>query len=207
MRRLNDNGRMTARLFAFVIWAAVAASVAFWGLRLLVSSPATPGHAVAVGDGAAVSGDASRLLGSAPKQAATETTVSSPEIGARFRLTGLMAPKARSTSTQGFALISVDGKPPRAYGVGARIDGDLMLQSVSLRTASIGLARGTPAVVLELPPLPPPTTGSLPPAGAGMGVIPPQMPAALPPRAQPVSPPVAPPPKQPGPEAGTSQAQ
>ena len=193
---------MTARLFAFAIWAALAASVAFWSLRLLVKSTATPGHAVAVSDGAAPSGDVSRLLGASPRPADNDAQVVAPEIGSRFRLTGVMAPKSRSASGQGVALISVDGKPPRAFGVGARVDGDLLLQAVSLRTASIGVAQAVPLVVLELPVLPPPATGSLPPAGIGMGV-----PSVLARPQQPVPPVVQPaaPPKLPGPDTLQSQ--
>ncbi len=210
---------MRARSFAFIVWAAVAASVAFWGLRLFVSAPPMPGHAVAVGDGGVASGDVLRLLGASTKQAVSEAQVLSPELGARFKLTGVMASKPKSkampSSTQGVALISVDGKPARAYGVGARIDGDLMLQAVSLRTASIGSAPGTPAVVLELPPLPPANTGSLPPLAMSLGAVPqvqvPQpalsiMPSPLPLRQQPAGPPGAPS-KQAGPELNQLQAQ
>ena len=208
---------MTVRLFAFAVWAALAASVAFWGLRLLVTSPATPAQAVAVSDGAAANGDVSRLLGVSPKAVDTDAQVAAPEIASRFRLTGVMAPKSNATSAQGVALISIDGKPPRAFGVGARVDGDLLLQAVSLRTASIGVAQAAPSVVLELPVLPPPTTGSLPPAGLGLGlglgigsapiVMPGVSPSALarqqqavplapPPTATPTTPP-----KQPGPDS------
>ncbi len=211
--RLNHNGRMTARLFAFAVWAALAASVAFWGLRLLVTSPATPAQAVAVSAGAAANADVSRLLGVSPKAVDNDAQVVAPEIASRFRLTGVMAPKSNATSAQGVALISVDGKPPRAFGVGARVDGDLLLQSVSLRSASIGVAQAAPSVVLELPVLPPPATGSLPPAGLGLGmgsaptVMPGLSPSALVRQQQPV--PLAPPPtatpaappKQPGPDA------
>ena len=131
---LNDNRRMPARLSAFVIWALVAASAVFWGLRLAVRSPQAPAYTVSVGEAASVGGDLTRLLGTPP--AAAAATVATPEIAARFRLTGVMAPKP--PATQGVALIAVDGKLPRAFRVGASIDGDLVLQSVSLRTAAIG---------------------------------------------------------------------
>lgn len=206
---------MTARLFAFAVWAALAASVAFWGLRLLVTSPATPAQAVAVSAGAAANADVSRLLGVSPKAVDNDAQVLAPEIASRFRLTGVMAPKSNATSAQGVALISVDGKPPRAFGVGARVDGDLLLQSVSLRSASIGVAQAAPSVVLELPVLPPPATGSLPPAGLGLGIgSPPTVLPGLSPSASalvrqqqpvPLAPPPtatpAAPPKQPGPDA------
>jgi general secretion pathway protein C len=162
---------MKPRLFAFVVWALVAGSVMFWGLRLLVNSQAVPAHAVSVGDSTAAAGDVTRLLGTTPKEAAA-VAVAAPvsELSARFKLTGVMSPKStsHSTSGQGVALISVDGKPPRAFGVGSRIDGDLRLQAVSLRTASIGIGPGKAPVVLEMPPLVPPNTGSLP-SSAGIG--------------------------------------
>ena len=80
-----------------------------------------------------------------------------------------MAPKGRpdaAASGQGVALIAVDGKPAKAFGVGARLDSDLVLQSVSLRTASIGPAQGAASVKLELPPLPLPPPASCRPLGA-----------------------------------------
>jgi general secretion pathway protein C len=176
---------MPARLSAFVIWALVAASAVFWGLRLMARSPQAPAYTVSVGDAASVGGDLTRLLGTPPVAAAA--TVATPEIAARFRLTGVMAPKP--PATQGVALIAVDGKLPRAFRVGAPIDGDLVLQSVSLRTAAIGPPQGTTAVVLELPPLAPAATGTLPPADMG-GMPAPTPPAnvAPPPMARPVPP-------------------
>jgi general secretion pathway protein C len=57
---------MLARLSAFVIWALVAATAVFWGLRLFVRAPAAPTYTVPVGDAAAVRGDLARLLGTAP---------------------------------------------------------------------------------------------------------------------------------------------
>ncbi|HMC17231.1 MAG TPA: hypothetical protein VKI18_16470 [Albitalea sp.] len=150
---------MPARLSAFVIWALVAASVVFWGLRLAARSPEAPGYTVAVGDAASVGGDLTRLFGTAP--AAAVTAAPTPEMASRFRLTGVMAPKR--PGTEGVALIAIDGKLPRAFRVGAPIDGDLVLQAVSLRTAAIGPSQGKPAVVLELPPLQPAATGALPP--------------------------------------------
>ncbi len=143
----------------------------FWGLRLLVSSQAMPAHAVSVGDSTAAAGDVTRLLGTTPKEvAAAPEAAPVSELSTRFKLTGVMSPKPTSltSSGQGVALISVDGKPPRAFGVGTRVDGDLRLQAVSLRTASIGSGTGKAAVVLEMPPVAPPNTGTLP-TTMGMG--------------------------------------
>ena len=166
---------MFVRVCAFVIWALVAGTVVFWGLRLLVRAPEAPAHAVPVGAAVVVKGDLARLLGAAPVATAAAVEAS-PEASSRFRLLGVMAPKAgaRPEATgQGVALIAVDGKPAKAFAVGARLDNDLVLQAVSLRTASIGPPEGAASVKLEIPPLPAPATGSLPVGGAGAAMAPP----------------------------------
>ena len=141
---------MLARVTAFVVWAAVAAAIVFWALKLLVRAPMAPAFTVPVSEATAVRGDLSRLFG---KTASASTMVAAaPELASRFKLIGVMAPKARAgqpASSAGLALIAVDGKPPRAFAPGARIDGDLVLQSVSLRTASIGPSEGAAALTLE----------------------------------------------------------
>lgn len=156
---------MLARLTAFVVWALVAATAVFWGLRMLVRPQPAPAYAVAVGESVAMRGDLSRLLG-ATAVAAADKAAPTPELASRFKLLGVMAGKQRDGS--GFALIAVDAKPARAYPVGARVDGELVLQAVSLRTASIGPSQGSPALTLEVPVLPAPTTGTLPAAGDGV---------------------------------------
>lgn len=174
---MNHNQSMLARFAAFLVWAVVAASVVFWGLRLLVRAPAAPPHSIAVAGAAAATGDLTRLLGAAPV-AATAAALA-PDAAARFKLHGVMAPKAGPAappSGQGVALISVDGKPARAFAIGARLDRDLVLQSVSLRSASIGPAAGGASVKLEIPPLPMPATGKL----AALGGLSADAPSALP---------------------------
>ena len=87
-----------------------------------------------------------------------------------------MAPKSKlveGTGAYGLALIAVDGKPARAFPVGSKLDDDIVLQSVGLRTASIGPANAEPSVLLELPALPPPATGVLAPPGAAPAFVPP----------------------------------
>ena len=206
---------MLSRLSAFVIWALVAGTVVFWGLRLAVRAPAAPAYAVAVGDPGAVRADLSRVLGNTPT--VTAAAAPPPEASSRFKLIGIMAPKGATAPEQhnpGVALIAVDGKPPRAFGVGARLDGDLVLQSVSMRTASIGPAQGAPYVQLELPPLPAAATGTLPQMSTGGPMAPstngmpvPQRPVSLPQAVPPASlnvapgmpgaPTIAPPPARP----------
>ena len=188
---------MLARLSAFVIWAAVAASVVFWGLRLIVRAPAAPAYTVAVGDGPTTRGDLTRLLGGG--QTAVAAAAPMPEASSRFKLLGIVAPRAASSDDSGVALIAVDGKMPKAFVVGSRLDGDLVLQSVSLRTASIGPGAGAPAFTLELPPPAAAATGRLPaggspppttpmPSGIGVGQPLPGVPSVPPSQLQPAQP-------------------
>jgi general secretion pathway protein C len=178
---------MFARLSAFVIWSLVAATAVFWVLRLAAGPAPVPPYAVAVGTSVAVRGDLSRLFG-APQRASV-VAQAAPEAPSRFKLVGVMAPRSaevRAEPGQGLALIAVDGKPAKAYAVGARVDSDLVLQSVGLRTASIGPAQGSRSLLLEIPALAPPNSGVLPPPGMAAPIAPPPAPA---PRVQPVPPP------------------
>jgi general secretion pathway protein C len=172
---------MVSRIAAFVIWAAVAASAVFWGLRLWPAPIAAPVHATVVSAASAFNGDLRRVLGPdgpAPRLSMVEA----PQVEGdeRFRLIGVVAPRARGASEQGLALIATDGKPAKAYRVGTSVDGELVLLSVHARGASLG-PRGQPAQVdLTLPALPPPSTGPLPGSASVTPGFP--APAALPPR-------------------------
>jgi general secretion pathway protein C len=152
---------------------------------------------VPVGDATAVRGDLSRLLGGALTTATAAAPA--PEASSRFKLLGVVAPRSASGDS-GVALIAVDGKMPKAYRVGARLDGDLVLQSVSLRTVSISAAQGAPAITLELPLPAMAATGTLPAAAVEAPMTPPRptpsfvpqpmMPQSMqPPMPQPVPPP------------------
>lgn len=172
---------MTARLSAFLVWAVLAATAVFWALRLGNVSPVAPAHTVPVSGVSLPRGDLTRLFGAEPAPvAAAEAPV--PDVSSRFRLIGVVAPRA--AGGPGIALISVDGKPPRAFRAGAVIDGDLVLQAIEPRGVALG-SRGAGALArLELPPLPPPATGSLPPAGLISGAVP-QAPVGMPTPPQP----------------------
>jgi general secretion pathway protein C len=159
---------MFARLSAFVIWSLVAATGVFWVLRLSASPPPVPPYAVAVGNAVSVRGDLSRLFGAL--QRAPSPAQATPEAPSRFKLVGVMAPRSSTAQAEvGLALIAVDGKPAKPYAVGARLDSDLVLQAVGLRTASIGPAQGARSVLLELPALAAPNSGVLPPPGGVVG--------------------------------------
>lgn len=149
------------RVGAFFVWAAVAASVMFWLLRVGVGSTPLPLHAEPVAITSELRADVSRLFTTAAVAAAPDMPTE-PALAARFALAGVMAPKnEQAQSSQGVALIAVDGKPARAYRVGARVDSSLVLQRVGARSAEIGPAGGMVAVRLDLPLLPEPSTGSL----------------------------------------------
>lgn len=188
-KSFHHNRRMLARLAAFVIWSFVAATGVFWALRFGVSAPRAPAYAVPVDRPAPARGDLARLLGAPPVVVAANDV--RPEAPSRFRLLGVMAPKTRAleeSASYGIALIAVDGKPPKAFSVGARLDSGLVLQSVGLRTASLGPAQGGQSMLLELPALPAPATRALPVPGVASTIAPaPTRPAPLaPPAAAPV---------------------
>lgn len=152
---------MVARLSAFVMWALVAACAVFWLLRFVASPLQAPPQTTAVSTASAVRGDLQRLLG-AP--VAVEAPVVAEAVG-RFKLIGVMAPKrAEAGFDQGVALLTVDDKPPRAFRVGAAVEGDWVLQQVSTRAATIASPSAAQPIRLELPPLPAPATGQLTPA-------------------------------------------
>jgi general secretion pathway protein C len=155
---------MLSRVSAFVVWAVVAASLAFWGLRLLARSADVPGDALPVSMGHAVRGDLARLFPAPVK----ETTVAEqPALASRMKLIGVVAPpRENPTAESGIALISLDGKPPRAVRVGQRVDRreDIVVQSIAQTRVVVGPAAGNGQATLTLAGMPAPSVGSLPPA-------------------------------------------
>jgi len=175
---------MTSRLLSFVIWLAVAASAAFWGLRLTARPGAMPAHATLATASLPQGGDLTRLFGSPPPVVVAEAAPVAAD--SRFKLLGVVAPAAGQHA--GLALIAVDGRTPRAVGVGGRVDGDLVLRSISHRRVELGAeGASAPSVVLELPPLAEAARGNLPVA-QGEGGSPP--PVIVPPPAVMLPPPV-----------------
>lgn len=147
------------RLAALAVGVLLAASVTFWALKLsapngLVQAPVaasrdTPTRPMTASDPAALAA----FLGASPA-AALEPTAAAPSPWAgRFVLTGVVA----GASSQGVAVIAVDGQAPRPYRVGTRVDDGLVLQSVAPRKAVLAAGPRSPALLtLELPPLPKP---------------------------------------------------
>lgn len=152
---------MVSRICAFLVWACVAVSLAFWGLRLLARPSPVPALAVPVSVEHAVRGDILKLFPSAAKaQAAAQ-----PAMASRFRVLGVVAASPTSdTRDGGVALISVDGRPPVAVHIGQRINRheDLVVLAISRTSVGIGPAGGEVAATLTLPGLAAAAQGSLP---------------------------------------------
>ena len=142
----NSYNRWIVAGSTFGLWALVAASAVYWGLKL----GARPGGAATVAPAARppVAADpaaVARLLGANPSTAAAPT----PSMASRFVLVGVAA----DASHLGAALISVDGKPARPYRVGSAVDEGLVLQAVEARRAVLAAsAQGLALFTLELPP-------------------------------------------------------
>ena len=177
-RSIHHNSPMWVKSSAFLIWAAVAAAVAFWGLRVWGESPRPPAHAQPAPAAALASGDLTRVLGANPVAPTAVVDVAPPGPDpTRFQLVGVIAPGASGASgrsaSPAWATISVDGKPARTYRVGNVVEGSNVLQKVAARGVEIGPRGGEPALTLKLAPPPAAATGR--PGSAAPG-----MPSALP---------------------------
>jgi general secretion pathway protein C len=162
---------MTARWLAFAFWAAAAATAVFWGLKLFVPGARPPEHTTIAATAAAPRGDLRRIFGSDP--VVPVVVAEEPAPSSRFQLVGVVAPRD-ARAREGVALIAVDGKTPKAYRIGAPVDGDLVLQSVRARGATLGTRNGGANVSLDIPPPQPAATGMLPPSGMAATMPPPQ---------------------------------
>lgn len=149
----NDNRAMVIqsqspwlpRVGTLAVWLLAAASLTYWGLKF--SAPAGGSSVAPVALAPAPPPDPAtlaRLLGAGPAAAPAVASLAS-----RFALIGVVA----GASNGGAALIAIDGKPPKPFRVGAKVEEGLVLQSVAARRAVLGAAVSGPALVtLELPP-------------------------------------------------------
>jgi general secretion pathway protein C len=149
---------MFSRMSSFLVWALVAGSAVFWGMKFMASPMSVPAQASLALPSLNAGADLARLVGAEPAVAPPVADAPPPE-SSRFQLIGVVTPQRAAAGAQGVALIAVDGKMPRAIRVGAVVDGDQVLKSVLARSVSIGPADGPAKLSLELPPLPPPATG------------------------------------------------
>ena len=148
----------------FVTWALVLCSAVAWALKLFVIAPPLPQRTPVAVAAAPAGGDLTRLLGAdAPPPVAA--TAPEPAADARFQLIGVVSPRGAQAAREGLALIAVDGKPAKAFRVGAAVDGDNVLQSVVARGATLGPRGGAALVALRITPPEAAATGTLPAAG------------------------------------------
>ena len=138
---------MSSRWTGFFIWALVAASVAFWGIKIFAATRPVPPGAQAP-QAVAANGPMERLFG-AVVVAAAAAPVQHPE-SERFQLVGVIAPP-NGGEGGGFAVIALDGQPARTWRTGAVVDGNTALLSVSKRGADFGPQGGPTAFSLQLP--------------------------------------------------------
>lgn len=142
----NLQSRWTVAGSTFILWALLASSAVYWGLKLSRGN-GPEGAPVAVrapvpADPAVVA----RLLGYSPNLSAPQA----PSLASRFALLGVVA----SLAHDGAALIAVDGRPAKPFRVGAAVSESLVLQSVEARRAVLAAsADGPPVVTLDLPPI------------------------------------------------------
>lgn len=157
---------MLLRALTFLVWAAVAGSALYWGLKLFVTPLQAPAQTAVAQAVPPPAGDLTRLFGAEPVEPPPETpgVAAAPGMETRFQLIGVVAPRAQGAG--GVALIAVDGKLPKAFRVGASVDGETVLQGVQQRGATLGSRGGPVQVSLQLPPPPVAATGTLPPPGS-----------------------------------------
>lgn len=171
-----------------LVWAAVLAGAVAWGLPLFTRSTPVPAGASLAAPAPPSGASLSRLLGQPPAQ--TEVVAPVVLADSRFRLLGVVAPRPGRAS--GLALISVDGKPARAVGVGRELEPGLRVLTVAHRQVELGAGGGAPSVTLTLPPLAEAQRGrpgdlvgmpgaqpAMPGAQSGMAGVPPGMPSGF----------------------------
>jgi general secretion pathway protein C len=151
---------MSSRWTGFFVWALVAASTAFWGIKIFAATRPVPPGAQAP-QAVAANGPMERLFG-AVAVAAVAAPAAHPE-SERFQLVGVIAPPG-GAAQGGFAIVALDGQPARPWRVGALVDGNTSLLAVSKRGAEFGPQGGPTAFTLQLPEPAPAETGTLQPA-------------------------------------------
>lgn len=143
---LQNTSRRGPAVVAGVLWLAAGLSAGYWVLHALGRSPVTPLPVAAPSSIQVDSLAVARVLGDQPMVTASPTAP--VPTGTQYNLLGVVA----AGGSGGAALIGVNGQPPRPYRVGASLEGGLVLQAVSRRSARLGASMEGPATVeLTLP--------------------------------------------------------
>lgn len=157
---------------AWLVWALAGASAVFWGLRVIVAGSQPPAHAVAAPAFLQARADLGRLLGAgAGPVAASAAGAAAPAPGfdvSTLTLWGIVQSDAGPAGVAGpsFALIAVQGRPARAYGVGTEVVAGQVVQRLDARSVDLGPPDGAVAATLALPDQAPPSRALPAPAGA-----------------------------------------
>jgi general secretion pathway protein C len=169
---------MSSRWIGFFVWALAAASTAFWGLKIFAATRPVPPSAQTPAVAVPRSAPLDRLFGvvAAPAAAIPQQHAESE----RYQLTGVIAPRPGADARSGVAIVSIDSQPARAWHVGATLDGNTTLLSVSKRGADFGPAAGPSAFTLSLPEPQAAAIGTLPAAAVPRAPAAPRYEPALP---------------------------
>lgn len=172
-----------ARIVSVLLFAALCAIVAAWALALLAPRPPiAPAGAIAAPQGPSDLGAAGQLFGGLP-QAASAATSDAPS---NIQVAGVLA-----TSGPGVALLSVDGRPAKPFGIGEPVADGLRVRAVTADTVELERGRGDAPVRLAAPPRGSiavltagpqrgPSGAMTPPAG-GIPIVPAATPGVMPP--------------------------
>ena len=138
------------RIVTFALSTLAAASAAYWGLKAWQAGPppaAAPALAAQTSPSLGPQAVARALGGGLAPAPMAGSTPNAP-VASRYTLVGVLA----GISRKGAALISIDGQDAKPVRVGAPVDANMVLLSVSGRRAVLSSgADATASVTLELP--------------------------------------------------------
>jgi len=135
--------RWAPRLLSVLLFALLCAVVAYWALRLLEPPVRiAPSGSLAAAETVASLGPAQTLFG---RTGGNDAPVAQA-ISSNFKVLGVIADNER-----GAAVISVEGRPPQAFGVGMQIDDNHKLGSVS--SSEVVILRGSEEIHVDAPAL------------------------------------------------------
>ncbi len=133
--------RWAPRLLSVLLFALLCAIVAYWALRLLEPPVRiAPSGSLAAAEAVGSLGPAQTLFG----RAGTSDAPVARALASNFKVLGVIADTER-----GAAIISIDGRPAEAYGVGMQIDDNHKLKAVSAR--EVVILRGGEEIRVDAP--------------------------------------------------------
>ncbi len=150
---------MSSRWTGFFVWALVVACAALWGFKIFAATRPVPDNATTPQAEVVAQGPWVRLFGAEP--VVDKSDPPPPSDSERFQLVGVIAPRSGDA---GYAIVTIDNGTPKPWKIGATLDGDTTLLSVSKRSAKFGPAGGPAAFTLDLPEPAEAETGTLPEA-------------------------------------------